>query len=835
MKKDCKKLFCIITIAVLLISQAGATQPLEAETVLAEATTELGVPYSEIPEGLSAELLDASGCIARRRDLEEDTNTAIFENADGTQTLYLFAEDIWYTDENGMKTDYTSALRDDTAHEATAFVADGGSGTLVLPEDLRDSVTYEKGGITIEMVPSNDTVVSSPITYPAAEAIPPDPDVNMIFNPETGELEQAVAEPAAAAAPEDPSAEGDVSAAEEECSADTETAVNDIAGQAGPVTSDIAASGSTDTTAADAPVADTAPDAGAANAEAGNPAENNTAADGAAAAADAAAGASIAQEYAMSEYTALAYSNERAYSDMTENTIQPATAEKNLLEQAADFLGGANRAKKASFVSEGSGQALEKVQYARAFDSKTAFSCIPQRHGFVNEITLDGYTGQNQFSFRVSLDGGSLLNSTGYSVPIADEQGDTQGHIVLRELIDAAGNTSTDNLIDVAQYEDGDYLVTITLDEEFLQDPGTQYPVALSTSTKTLTASYINDTHVTSTSPNTNYASAALMKSGDAGSDSLNYIFIQFIFSNTSWYQSIAPNGVNSASLNLYSNNSGSAGRISCSIPTGTWNYQNITWNNRPGMNSNGSFNGVSAVGSSIHANAGWQTIYITDFIKASLRNYVDDSLPQTIHELRGLRLWVNRPQFRQYRSTNYGSDDYTPFVTINYTPSSGGTTNPYGLARSYANWNFPSGDPNLSNLNCIGYALYRIENIKPIFYTENANPISESLAEAKMVDYIRKNHANISKISGQNASINTSTQYRIAFRINRYPVSGIGSTGYGIIDYHFIVQTASGGWAQKNNTQPSQDLGFINPDSAMLAWRDLSSTCTTLYYAVTP
>ena len=239
---------------------------------------------------------------------------------------------------------------------------------------------------------------------------------------------------------------------------------------------------------------------------------------------------------------------------MTANTIQPATAEKNLLEQAADFLGGANRAKKASFVSEGSGQALEKVQYARAFDSKTAFSCIPQRHGFVNEITLDSYTGQNQFSFRVSLDGGSLLNSTGYSVPIADEQGDTQGHIVLRELIDAAGNTSADNLIDVAQYEDGDYLVTITLDEEFLQDPGTQYPVALSTSTKTLTASYINDTHVTSTSPNTNYASAALMKSGDAGSDSLNYIFIQFIFSNTSWYQSIAPNGVNSASLNLYSN-----------------------------------------------------------------------------------------------------------------------------------------------------------------------------------------------------------------------------------------------------------------------------------------
>ena len=150
---------------------------------------------------------------------------------------------------------------------------------------------------------------------------------------------------------------------------------------------------------------------------------------------------------------------------------------------------------------------------------------------------------------------------------------------------------------------------------------------------------------------------SALMKSGDAGSDSLNYIFIQFIFSNTSWYRSIAPDNVTSASLNMYSNNSGAAGKISQGIPTGTWNYQSITWNNRPGMNSDGSYNGVTPPApSSIHANTGWQTIYITDFIRGSLRNYVHTSLYRTVHELRGLRLWVNRPQFRQYRSSSSSS-----------------------------------------------------------------------------------------------------------------------------------------------------------------------------------
>ena len=507
---------------------------------------------------------------------------------------------------------------------------------------------------------------------------------------------------------------------------------------------------------------------------------------------------------------------------MTENTIQPATAEKNLLEQAADFLGGANRAKKASFVSEGSGQALEKVQYARAFDSKTAFSCIPQRHGFVNEITLDGYTGQNQFSFRVSLDGGSLLNSTGYSVPIADEQGDTQGHIVLRELIDAAGNTSTDNLIDVAQYEDGDYLVTITLDEEFLQDPGTQYPVALSTSTKTLTASYINDTHVTSTSPNTNYASAALMKFGDAGGDSLNYIFIQFIFSNTSWYQSIAPNGVNSASLNLYSNNSGSAGRISCSIPTGTWNYQNITWNNRPGMNSNGSFNGVSAVGSSIHANAGWQTIYITDFIKASLRNYVDDSLPQTIHELRGLRLWVNRPQFRQYRSTNYGSDDYTPFVTINYTP------NYYGGA-------FPYYSSTGNGRNCLGYVLNIAQYLKPgsNSYLQSIKPTDT--ATSYFYDCIQPyiaSRGRSARIIGRTGSV-SSNEYRVAMRLLSQRINI--EDGWPA-DYHFWVENKIDGWKglwshKPGNASSSQITHTDNPNDTGMGWGLFTSNGTTYYY----
>ena len=78
MKGNLLKGISLLVIFVLLISQAGATPPAAEETAPAEETTELGVPYSDIPEGLSPQMRDEADCVARLRGLEEDTNTAIF-------------------------------------------------------------------------------------------------------------------------------------------------------------------------------------------------------------------------------------------------------------------------------------------------------------------------------------------------------------------------------------------------------------------------------------------------------------------------------------------------------------------------------------------------------------------------------------------------------------------------------------------------------------------------------------------------------------------------------------------------------------------------------------
>ena len=70
----------------------------------------------------------------------------------------------------------------------------------------------------------------------------------------------------------------------------------------------------------------------------------------------------------------------------------------------------------------------------------------------------------------------------------------------VEEVRDAAGNLSLYNTIDVAPYGDGgQYIVTLTLDEAFLTDPGTVHPLAAaSTMQEVIGSSYINDTDVNS-------------------------------------------------------------------------------------------------------------------------------------------------------------------------------------------------------------------------------------------------------------------------------------------------------------------------------------------------
>ena len=224
----------------------------------------------------------------------------------------------------------------------------------------------------------------------------------------------------------------------------------------------------------------------------------------------------------------------------------------------------------------------------------------------------------------------------GDSITLLDAEGNAAAYMNVEEVRDAAGKASLYNRIDIAPYGDGgQYIVTVTLDEAFLADPDTEYPLrAAATSQVTIGCAYINDADVNSGSPSKNYASSSTLWVGYING-AVYRSYLQFIIGEYS--DDIAPNSISNAYMILYEK-SGNTSTFSMQsrIPSNIWNYTSLTWNNQPGMYT--AFNGISPPGSvTLTQTSTMYQVPMTNFVQGCVRNYLDDSVTQTVHEKRGL------------------------------------------------------------------------------------------------------------------------------------------------------------------------------------------------------
>jgi len=157
-----KKLFVMIIIVVMLsgLTPVQAIIPGEDAYQPGMEITSTGVLYSDIPETLSPVQIEEAGHIARLREEETGKNTAVFRNEDGTNTVYFFAQDIWYENAQGQKMDYSTEIE---LQPNGTYIGHSNTKTIVLPNRISQGITYSENGYTIEMVPSMDTVISNPI------------------------------------------------------------------------------------------------------------------------------------------------------------------------------------------------------------------------------------------------------------------------------------------------------------------------------------------------------------------------------------------------------------------------------------------------------------------------------------------------------------------------------------------------------------------------------------------------------------------------------------------------------------------------------------------------
>lgn len=821
------------------VNAQGLSAAESAQAADTQAVTSLGLPIADIPEQISVDQTVSANHVARLRDEEMEENIVIFRNADGTNTLYFFSEDVWYTDANGVRHDYTTALSaasDTEKDSGVAYKTINIDGDLTLPKSVSEEtpISYTDDTFSITMAPTADMIAQE---FRASSARTGD----------ASELSESAVSESSSGASESSESASETSAAESSSSAVSESSSSASESSASASESSIAESGMEESKAAESSVAEST--AAVVSSE-----ESKTASESSAAESTSVESSASASEASSEQSSAAAEVSESAVSEASSeqsSVLQASSAasipgesaiikgdSKSFFEKAGDFVTGLFEGKSvnsAELVSEemDTVRQSQSVEYFKA-SGDASLTTAALLHGFKNELVLDSYNGNNTYSYLVDLKGLTPIQSTGDSIPLVDETGEVKAFINVEDVTDAAGNVSLDNTISIAQYDDGRYLVTLAIDQNFLTSANTVYPVMLTDTTQiTLTAEYINDTDVNSGSPNSTDASSSTLWVGKMSTTYRSYM--QFIFPQT-MKDDISPSSVSSAYLNLYEvSGNTSTFYMASSIPSDIWTYTSLTWNNQPSTGYN-PYNGVGAP--SLKTLTTTNTLYnieCTSFVQGSLLNYINSSVYGTVHELRGLRFLQNGEpgsQMRWFRSTNASANK--PVLVINYTSTY------YGDAGMYRQQDSPY-------INCWGYALKLPNSVTNIgidykFQFESATTINNAQAASLIMQYMY-GLSYVTDVRSLNSSSSavTSSEYRIAAKmfLRTYDnTEGIQFPDWPhkhiIFSYHFLVETNNSGWAQKNSETPSVSMGYIDPGNAS-NWGGYGTSdyTSTLYFAV--
>ena len=425
MKRKFVKAISLLMIAVISITQTGATElqdaeeaasetpletPIETVVEVSEETTELGLALADIPETMSAEQTVEAEHVARLREEELEPNTAVFRNSDGTNTLYIFSEEIWYENEDGEKVDYSTELEAAPETAEAAYRATGGGGELLLPGTVGENtpIEYSEGGLSISLYPTTERiVVPEPGSVgelqqkPAALAV-------VASEPERGDTAPPASEPAAGESTAQPSesaagetpVQSEAEQLEAASSQSSELAVSQSSSQASEGTVASGAAG-TDTPSS--------PQNGAASSQASESAAESAGAAGEASYAEpenGSAGAAIdageATAAGIEEMTpsAAEYRPVQAKAIAGIGSVEEAQAIAMANAQAS--LAAGKAVNTASLVSANDAAVPDKqsVEYFRA-SRDASIVTTPLLHGVKNEIALSFYSGCNTCPFTI--------------------------------------------------------------------------------------------------------------------------------------------------------------------------------------------------------------------------------------------------------------------------------------------------------------------------------------------------------------------------------------------------------------------------------------------------
>ena len=313
----------------------------------------------------------------------------------------------------------------------------------------------------------------------------------------------------------------------------------------------------------------------------------------------------------------------------------------------------------------------EVVEYADVFGEGTALQYKPAMNGLKENIVLNQYNGQNTFQFYIDIGELKPAFMKGESIPLLDP--DTDEIVYILGQVDARDSFVGDcpdtechftlfNSLKLEKDKKNGYILTITVDKEFLGSETTVYPVVIDPILN-INSSNMEDTSIYKNFPTTQtYYSSSYLCVGNHGEAGEGRALIKL--TNMSSFSSINPNSLIDVTYNIYEG----SGRTTESIirlidPSSVWSATSVTWDNSPGQ-----WEFVS----DIRINAsGWKELSIESLFQAWLRNARNEggySSDYGFYLIAYNNERLGLPESRHFCSSEHGT--YKPYVKVIYNTS---------------------------------------------------------------------------------------------------------------------------------------------------------------------
>ena len=322
-------------------------------------------------------------------------------------------------------------------------------------------------------------------------------------------------------------------------------------------------------------------------------------------------------------------------------SFYPVTEEKNLTPKEVN-------------VKKKDIDAKPYIEYKKAFGKDTALRYRATGSGIKEDIVLDKYTGQTVFEFIMDTDGLIPENNGGHAIKLLDENGEMQGILTDINMQDASGALNLNNsiLTEPVDLENSLYKIIITVDESFLSDPDTTYPVTIDPGYAHMIVSSVP---VLEHESNSNLLGAATIQIGLTSKSNDARGYIQFSTPDID----PPPLTIICADYHFYQMSPLSVGRLDAYQNTSTWSPSTITWNNKPGHST-------PAVSSVNYSGPGWYSLDLTELEKKWATNSANYAAGFVLRKTDG--------GYCAVITTSYHAD-YQPYYTITYFNEAVGLT----------------------------------------------------------------------------------------------------------------------------------------------------------------